>query len=36
MLQNLDIDLKDPNFWKKGIAYLEEKQSELETLVENK
>ena len=35
MLQILDIDLKDPSFWKKGIAYLEEKQSELEDLVEN-
>jgi len=35
MLQTLDIDLKDPSFWKKGIAYLEEKQSELESLVEN-
>ncbi|MHA1670580.1 MAG: M3 family oligoendopeptidase [Promethearchaeota archaeon] len=33
MLQILDIDLKDPSFWKKGIAYLEEKQSELEDLV---
>ncbi|MBY9018988.1 MAG: hypothetical protein KGD66_09175 [Candidatus Lokiarchaeota archaeon] len=35
MLQILDIDLKDPSFWEKGIAYLEEKQSELEDLVEN-
>jgi len=35
MLQILDIDLKDPSFWKKGIAYLEEKQSELEDLVGN-
>jgi len=35
MLQILDIDLKDPSFWKKGIAYLEEKQSELEGLIEN-
>jgi len=34
MLRILDIDLKDPSFWKKGIAYLEEKQSELENLVE--
>ncbi|MBY9004112.1 MAG: M3 family oligoendopeptidase [Candidatus Lokiarchaeota archaeon] len=36
MLQILDIDLKDPSFWRKGIAYLEGKQSELEDLVENK
>lgn len=35
MLQILDINLKDPSFWRKGIAYLEEKQSELEELVEN-
>ncbi len=35
MLQILDIDLKDESFWEKGIAYLEEKQSELEDLVDN-
>ncbi|MHA1116064.1 MAG: M3 family oligoendopeptidase, partial [Candidatus Heimdallarchaeaceae archaeon] len=34
MLKEFEIDLKDAEFWKKGLKYLESKIDELEKLIQ--